>query len=341
MKNTMVALWRSGKGICIKDLSPTLFLFQIFHEIDIRRVLESGPWTFDQHILLVKRLGELEQPHAVPLYHTSFWIQIYNLLIGFLSEKVLQNIGDYIGEFKASDENNLMGVWRNYMCIRVSIDVRKPLKRRMRLKKSGGDWVWIDFKYERLQVFCFICGLLGHTERQCPSLYDYPEGDIIKPYGQWMKAPIRRNNLNSGERWLRSGPPEMREAKDGNSMEPADVMKVDSFPHTKSGLTISSGQVDGEIEGTTRANKATYDLVPTNSQFKNKGKNIIGAGFAHEEEVGSEMGLIILEAKRRRSDLGLEENLGPQSDTSTIMEGVVTLKNGLVVGPVDQAHRTQ
>ncbi|XP_052292008.1 uncharacterized protein At4g02000-like [Citrus sinensis] len=183
MKNTMAALWRPGKGICIKDLSPTLFLFQFFHEIDIRRVLESGSWTFDQHILLVKRLGELEQPHAVPLYYTSFWIQIYNLPISFLSEKVLRNIGDYIGEFQASDENNLMGVWRNYMRIRVSIDVRKPLKRRMRLKKSGGEWVWIDFKYERLQVFCFICGLLGHTERQCPSLYDYPEGDIIKPYG--------------------------------------------------------------------------------------------------------------------------------------------------------------
>lgn len=86
---------------------------------------------FDQHILLVKRLGELEQPHDVPLYHTSFWISIYNLPIGFLSEKVLQNIGDYIGEFQASDENNLMGVWRNNMLIRVSIDVKKPLKRRM------------------------------------------------------------------------------------------------------------------------------------------------------------------------------------------------------------------
>ena len=59
--------------------------------------------------------------------------------------------------------------------------------------------------------------------------------------------------MNSGERWLCSGPPEIGEAKDGNSMDLADVMKVDSFPHTKSGITISSGQVDDEIEGTTRA----------------------------------------------------------------------------------------
>ena len=57
MKNTMAALWRPGKGICIKDLSSTLFLFQFFHEVDIQRVMDSGPWTFDQHLLITKRLG--------------------------------------------------------------------------------------------------------------------------------------------------------------------------------------------------------------------------------------------------------------------------------------------
>lgn len=62
---------------------------------------------------------------------------MYNLLIGFQSEKVLTNIGNYIGEFQFSDPNNLMGVWRNYMRIRVSIDVWKPLKRRLCLKNEG------------------------------------------------------------------------------------------------------------------------------------------------------------------------------------------------------------
>ena len=61
MKNTMAALWRLGRGVCIKDLSPTLFLFEFFYEIDIKRVLDSGPRTFDQHILLIHRLGADEQ----------------------------------------------------------------------------------------------------------------------------------------------------------------------------------------------------------------------------------------------------------------------------------------
>ena len=200
MKNTMASLWRPGKGVCIKDLSPTLFLFQIFHEIDINKVLESGSWTFDQHILLVKRLEEDEQPQNILLLTTSFWIQIYNLPIGFMSEKILKDIRNYIGIFLASDENNLMGVCRNYMRIRVSMDVRKPLKRRMKLKKARSDWIWVDLKYERLNIFCFTCGLLGHTAQQCPKLYECPKGEIVPVYGHWLKAATRRTVMNSAKR---------------------------------------------------------------------------------------------------------------------------------------------
>lgn len=110
MKNTMALLWCLGRGVCIKDLSPTLFLFQFFHEIDVRRILESGPWTFDQYILIIRKLGVDEQSQSVPLFHTSFWVQVYNLPIGFQSEKILQSIGNYIGEFLASDKLNLTGV---------------------------------------------------------------------------------------------------------------------------------------------------------------------------------------------------------------------------------------
>lgn len=91
-------------------------------------MLESGLWTLNQHILLVHRLGADEQPQHVPLFHTTFWIQVYNLPIGFQSEKILQSIGNYIGAFLKSDENNFKGIWRNYMRLRVSIDIKKPLK---------------------------------------------------------------------------------------------------------------------------------------------------------------------------------------------------------------------
>ncbi|KAH9717190.1 CCHC-type domain-containing protein [Citrus sinensis] len=343
MKNTMASLWRPGKGVCIKDLSPTLFLFQFFHEIDINRVLESGPWTFDQHILLVKRLEEDEQPQNIPLFSTSFWIQIYNLPIGFMSEKILKDIGNYIGIFLASDENNLMGVWRNYMRIRVSMDVRKPLKRRMKLKKAGGDWIWVDFKYERLNIFCFTCGLLGHTAQQCPKLYDCPKGEIVPVYGHWLKAPTRRNVINSGERWLRQGPLETVETSKGKSKDQVVAMSVDSINATISGVTLSKPIIDGADAGNMGLILGADNKLPSGKQSKEKSR-IETAVVVDEDMEGEdilETGLIVNDLKRRRSVTGLHITMGLGEEFSTKVDTSEEAKNGPAVGPVSQAHRAQ
>ncbi|KAJ8648294.1 hypothetical protein MRB53_001317 [Persea americana] len=346
MKNTMALLWRPGREVCIKDPSPTLFLFQFFHEIDVNWVLETRPWTFDKHILLVKRLEENEQPHNVPLFHTSFWVQIYNLPIGFLSEKILKDIGNYIGLFLDSNENNLMGVWRNYMRVRVSIDVRKPLQRRMRIKKAGGEWIWIDFKYECLNIFCFICGLLGHTEQQCPKVYECSTGEMVKAHGHWMKAPNRRNQMNSGERWLRSTPPEELGMKNGNNVESAVAMAVDSVIATNSGnilRTRGDGGADGGIVG---SNKEVGEILPSNSESRSKGKSVVGTtirvGLDKESEEDLKPGIIVSDPKRRRSQDGLHRSVGlGEGMTYQMLEISVDSKNGPAVGPVLQAHRDQ
>lgn len=46
----------------------------------------------------------------------------------------------------------------------MEVDVGKPLIRRMKIKASEGDWLWIYFKYERLPSFCYSGGKLGHVE---------------------------------------------------------------------------------------------------------------------------------------------------------------------------------
>ena len=79
MKNTLASLWRPVKGVHIKDLSPSLFLFQFFHELDVERVIKGGPWTFNQHLLIMSRLKIGDNPIQMPLFQTEFWIQVYEL----------------------------------------------------------------------------------------------------------------------------------------------------------------------------------------------------------------------------------------------------------------------
>ena len=67
----------------------------------------------------------------------SFWVQAYDLPCGFMSKKVAKDIGNFIRNFLEADPNNFTGSWRNYLRIRVSIDVKKPLVRKMQIKKEG------------------------------------------------------------------------------------------------------------------------------------------------------------------------------------------------------------
>lgn len=57
-----------------------------------------------------------------------------------MTEKILTGIGNYIGRFTASCPSNFIGVWRDYMRIRVAISLTSPLKRRMKIKMAGNEW---------------------------------------------------------------------------------------------------------------------------------------------------------------------------------------------------------
>ncbi|XWS46557.1 hypothetical protein CRYUN_Cryun14cG0078100 [Craigia yunnanensis] len=137
MKNTLASIWRPVKGVCIRCINPSLFLFQFFHELDINRVIKGGPWTFNQHLPITSRLKVGDNPTQIPLFLTEFWIQVHDFPNGFMFEKVGREIGNFIGSYVKADANNYGGIWRNFMHIRVAVDVRKPLKRRMKIKKTG------------------------------------------------------------------------------------------------------------------------------------------------------------------------------------------------------------
>ncbi|XP_063940510.1 uncharacterized protein LOC135149254 [Daucus carota subsp. sativus] len=155
--------------------------------------------------LVMSRLKQGQNPRYVDLNTMDLWVQIRDLKVGFMSETVLKGIGNYVGNYVRSCPSNFTGVWREYMRIRVSIDLAKPLKRRMKIKMAGDAWFWINFKYENVPSFCFICGIVGHSERFCSQLFEKAESEIVKPYGEWMRAPLRRQVKPIGAKWLRNG----------------------------------------------------------------------------------------------------------------------------------------
>lgn len=76
-----------------------------------------------------------------------------------------------MGKFVKVDPANMTGGWKLYKRIRVTMKLEKLLRRRMKIKREEGEWSWLNFKYDRLSTFCFVCCLFGHADRDCGIVY--------------------------------------------------------------------------------------------------------------------------------------------------------------------------
>jgi 14-3-3 protein epsilon len=202
MKVTMADVWRPVKGVKIKEATPGLFLFQFAHALDMEAVLQGGPWAFNNQMLIVERVQLGVQIENIPLHHIDFWVQVHNLPTGLMAERVGKTLANYIGSFVEYDKNNKGSFWREYMRIRVRVDIRQPLKKDSRVKNQGGNWCTVNFKYEKLGVFCFVCGLIGHGENRCAVRFSLTEDDGSRGWSKDLRADPRRRNGRQTSRWL-------------------------------------------------------------------------------------------------------------------------------------------
>lgn len=203
LKDTMATIWQPVMGMNAKELQPKLYLFRFFHERDISRIINDGPWTYEQSLLILRRIEKHEDPERVSLSHAEFWIQVHGLPAGLRSEAVLQVVGKSLGELVKLDENNFDGSLRMYYRIRVALSVAKPLKKGLRLKKDDGEWITVEFRYERLPTFCFLCGIIGHGEKVCAKMLDLDVKQKDRPFGSYLRAVnYRRGTPMTGEQWI-------------------------------------------------------------------------------------------------------------------------------------------
>ncbi|CAN0876123.1 hypothetical protein LINGRAHAP2_LOCUS11122 [Linum grandiflorum] len=81
------------------------------------------------------------------------------------------------------------------MRIRVSFKAMKPLRRGVLLEVENEN-VWYKVAYERLPIFCYNCGIVGHIQKECDKEL-VPEEEL--QYGGWLRAlsPLKRAGTRS------------------------------------------------------------------------------------------------------------------------------------------------
>ncbi|CAH9113883.1 unnamed protein product [Cuscuta epithymum] len=144
----------------------------------MNRVLEDGPWLFERDLILLKAVQPDDIPETMTLFKASFLVQVHNAPIKFRNlGSTTRKTGNFLGSFIKFEMSQFEGKQSSYSYIRVCLDVRRPLKKGTTLTKNVVQH-WVDFKYEKLLSFCFLCGIIGHSDKFCPLKYE--EGFVVE-----------------------------------------------------------------------------------------------------------------------------------------------------------------
>ncbi|MBA0605222.1 hypothetical protein Godav_017814 [Gossypium davidsonii] len=235
LRNTMADLWHPIGGICITKLGEKRYLFQFFNEVDIERVVAGKPWFFNNHLLILQKIPGGENPAALELNFTEFWIQVHELPPGLMTELMAKQFGDFCGKFIEYDTSiPSLGI-QKFLHILIFLDVTAPLKRKKKVLIRKPMIVYARFKYEKLSLFFFICGKLGHGESYCPFRLQFEPSKIVFGWDLSLRAVVRRRNT-AVNRWLRAADGNNRQIKgrDGDN----DALVADGLVYRHMDLVL-------------------------------------------------------------------------------------------------------
>lgn len=165
------------------------FCFKL--ESQLRWAAENGPWSFDNHLLVVRRWekGMLAQNITFP--SISLWVQLWGLPFDLLNAEAAEDIGSGLGRVVSVDQTALSSDQARFLLVRVEIPLSQPLRWTGPVVSPEGERSWVKFRYERIDELCFSCGRLGHETKTCTltkPCTTYGE----QPYGDWLRAGGRR-----------------------------------------------------------------------------------------------------------------------------------------------------
>ncbi|XP_010680870.1 uncharacterized protein LOC104895922 [Beta vulgaris subsp. vulgaris] len=220
-KRTISQAWGLQKRIIIKAIETNLFVFQFFHWRDKEKVMAGRPWCFDQNLLVLNDISGDEHPAQVLLSYSPFWVRILNLPFNCRGEADVHAIASALGVVMEIESDEL-GMDK-FCRVRIMLDIKKPLRRFQKIRAKNNKVITVEFKYERLPFFCFLCGCMGHHEKDCDEV-DEDDGASSLGWGLWLKASPRKGYTQQVDEATRvlKGQRKLFVCKDSNLMSYLD-----------------------------------------------------------------------------------------------------------------------
>ncbi|XP_040988946.1 uncharacterized protein LOC121236564 [Juglans microcarpa x Juglans regia] len=199
-KGTVTKVWNLEGSVWFNEVGHHRFLVEFQKDVDIERVLNGQPWTFDKHLICIQPFGKSTPPNEMIFNQEPFWIQLHGLPLAAMTVDGGEKIDFSLGEVVYVDVDGDGIGWEKYLRIRVNMDITKPIPRG-KLIRVEGKQRWVEFKYERLPLFCFQCGVIKHAGREYAmerTRFNSVDTSQIQ-YGKWLRATTF-NLMGSGDK---------------------------------------------------------------------------------------------------------------------------------------------
>lgn len=106
-----------------------------------------------------------------------------------MTEDIGRRLGCHIGTVEEVDMPDGRVLGGKFLRVKVCLDLNLPLTPHVYLQRKKEGIKCITVKYERLPIFCYGCGIMGHDLKRCDLSLD-PSGVECssKKFGAWLRA---------------------------------------------------------------------------------------------------------------------------------------------------------
>lgn len=128
----------------------------------------------------------------VAIESIGLWVPIYDIPVKMMTEGFVRALGEKIGMVLVVGEARM-----DYKRVNVDFPLEKVIVATVQKKVKGFVTMEFAVRYENIPHLCFVCGRIGHAERDCPEEVE-KEGGV--KFGQTLRcSPPPPQEERSGE----------------------------------------------------------------------------------------------------------------------------------------------
>ncbi|KAF4351010.1 hypothetical protein G4B88_015994 [Cannabis sativa] len=190
-------------GLDVGSSKPNCFKLGFDSEEDRQWALEQGPWSFKGYTFALSAWKPSKEG-ITTVDNIDLWVQIHNLPHEYFSVVNGTLLGGLIGKvIKLELEEDKPSSWELFLRVLVEIDLERPLTSGCFFDIALGVKRWLQFKYEKVGIFCYFCGCLGHQRRGCslssPSTVANLDETPSPLFGPWLSTASRFHDVFSSD----------------------------------------------------------------------------------------------------------------------------------------------